>query len=126
MAFRDLKTIPELIIGQILKTYQDLSRLREIKSTPDQLMVDDKEMYDTILTQSLPHTMRMLQRMNVEKILINKFMESKGKDHHAQEKALVYLLKKKADVMKVKTQNGEANLRKKELDEAYFKVSQIK
>lgn len=45
----------------------------------------------------------MLQRMNVEKILINKFMESKGQDHHAQEKALVYLLKKKADVMKVKT-----------------------
>lgn len=41
MAFRDLKTIPELIIGQILKTYQDLTRLREIKSTPDQLMVDD-------------------------------------------------------------------------------------
>ena len=68
----------------------------------------------------------MLQRVNVENILIKKYLESKGQDPESQKKALMYLLKKKSDVMKVKTGNGEAIDRKKELDEAYFKISQIK
>lgn len=126
MAFIDLKTVPELIIGQILKSYQDLTRLRELKLPPDQLMVQDQEMYEGILTQSFSQTIRMLQRVNVEKILVRKYLESKGQDEHSQEKALIYLMKKKSDVLKVKTQGGGTIERKKELDEAYFKISQIK
>lgn len=58
--------------------------------------------------------------------MVRKYLESRGKDEHSKEKALIYLLKKKSDVLKVKTQDGELIARKKELDEAYFKIAQIK
>ena len=49
-AFIKNKTIPELLIGQILNTYNDLLLLKEIKLTPDLLMFNDEEMFESILT----------------------------------------------------------------------------
>ena len=65
MAFYQLKSIPELIFDQILKTYNDLTLLREIQLEPDELMVQDSEMFKGIQTQSFSATLRMLQRVNM-------------------------------------------------------------
>lgn len=45
-AFCENQTIPELIMTQILKTYNDLSMLNEIKVPLDEKVVSDDEIFN--------------------------------------------------------------------------------
>ena len=44
-AFCDNQTIPELIMGQVLKTYNDLNMLNEINVPLDEKVVSDLEIF---------------------------------------------------------------------------------
>lgn len=74
-AFCKNQTIPELIMNQVLKSYNDLSMLNEIKVPLDEKVVCDQEIFNQIKEKSLSHILRHLFKINNEIILIKEFIK---------------------------------------------------
>lgn len=90
-AFLQTKTIPELIIGQIYKTFSDLIELNEISQPLEYFVVQDDNIIRQLKGKTMTNLFRKLFRMNNELLLIREYIDSQVD----KKKAVKYMIQQR-------------------------------